>query len=91
MARKAADIQIKIRGPAGLHKMIAVQAAKNGRSISQEYVHRLQRSFETEITAITIEVAAQKAAMDAIDMAFERLGMAKVFTPKKEGENEAEA
>ena len=88
MARKATEIvQYKVRGPVGLHRLLTAEAKKNGRSISQEMVHRLQRSFETEIIATTIELAAQKAAMDAIDIAFERLGQPKVFTPpKKEGE-----
>ena len=88
MARKPTDImQIKFRGPVGLHRLITAEARKNKRSISQEMVHRLQKSFTQEINVDTMKVVAMSAAMDTVDIAFERLGMAKVFAKPDENQS----
>lgn len=67
MAKKPAElIQIKIMGPSGLHRLVKTEARKSGRSISQEYVYRLQKSFEQETTVDMLKVIAMTAAIEAV-------------------------
>jgi Arc-like DNA binding domain len=43
-----ATVQLKVRMYEGLRRLIAIEAAKNGRSLNSEIVHRLGQSFASE-------------------------------------------
>jgi hypothetical protein len=76
VARKPSDIvQVNLRISEGLRRLIAAEARRNKRSVNQEMAHRLNESFNRELRADALLVIAQKAANDAVEMAFERLGL----------------
>jgi hypothetical protein len=45
MARKPQVAELKLRFPVELHRMISRAARKNGRSVNQEVLLRVQQSF----------------------------------------------
>lgn len=55
--------ELKLRIPRGLHQMIETAARKNERSLNQEAILRLQRSFSDDLMSDIAERAALGTAL----------------------------
>jgi hypothetical protein len=94
MARKPTDsVQVKLRIPEGLRRMIAAEARKNKRSANQEIISRLADSLAkdevprlVDITVQVMETLAATAALDAVNLTFDRLGIKPATPTEKEGD-----
>ncbi|MGC2781609.1 MAG: Arc family DNA-binding protein [Bradyrhizobium sp.] len=64
MARKPVKpAELKLRIPRGLHQMIEAEARKNERSLNQEAILRLQRSFSDDLMRDVAKFAALETAL----------------------------
>ena len=83
--RKPTDIvQLRLRLPDGLRRLIETEAKQRKTSLNKELVRRLQNSFDAE----QLETTIQRAAINAVELTIGRLGMGKtsVTGTEKEGE-----
>ncbi|AWM07730.1 Arc family DNA-binding protein [Bradyrhizobium symbiodeficiens] len=75
MPGKSADVvQVNVRLPVGLRRKIAADARRNKRSFNAEIVHRLQETSSGPATT-TSEDIARLAAMEAVELTLQRLGI----------------
>jgi hypothetical protein len=83
--RKPTDIvQLRLRLPDGLRRLIETEAKQRKTSLNKELVRRLQKSFDAE----QLETTIQRAAMNAAELTIGRLGMGKTSVPGTEKEDE---
>ncbi|WP_315737954.1 Arc family DNA-binding protein [Bradyrhizobium sp. SZCCHNR1093] len=77
MARKPVKpAELKLRIPRGLHQMIEAEARRNERSLNQEAILRLQRSFSDDQMRDVAKFAALETALSinkTIDLRFANL------------------
>lgn len=100
MARKPLKpAELKLRIPRGLHQMIGTAARNNERSLNQEAILRLQRSFSQELTGEVAKLAALETAReidkntaarladltDQLNVLFVRLGYPEFGIATREG------
>jgi hypothetical protein len=74
VAKKTTKIvSVSLRLPEWLHGEVADAALKNKRSAHAELIHRLEQSFGDQTTK-ALEDIASRAATQAVELAFKRLG-----------------
>jgi plasmid stability protein len=88
--RKARLVPLMVRLPADLHRTLAREAEKGGRSLNTEIIERLRRPFSQEDEAKKFQSLAQQTATSTVDQAFEKwsAGLKELVRTAPRSENE---
>lgn len=57
-------VQMKLRVPHSIHRLIEDAAHEGRRSLNQEVIMRLEQSLNQDVTAVAIQIAASSAARE---------------------------